>query len=67
MAISGNMHPKEIGKGPISYISGSIIEKRTSAVSGQLEVWYQFGTHVLHSPEANYSYDTLHTVFQKAF
>lgn len=50
-----------------SYISGSIVEKRTSRISGELEVWYQNGKYVLHSPEANYSYDTLHRVFQRAF
>ncbi|MBX2964928.1 MAG: fused MFS/spermidine synthase [Cyclobacteriaceae bacterium] len=51
----------------LSYLSGVIVEKRPSAVSGELEVWYQNSKHVLHSPDANYSFDTLHRVFQKAF
>ena len=50
-----------------SYVVGELIEKRPSSVSGELEVWYQNGKHVLHSPDANYSFDTLHRVFQKAF
>jgi predicted O-methyltransferase YrrM len=50
-----------------SFVSDDIIETRPSAVSGELEVWYQNGKYVLHSPDANYSFDTLHRVFQKAF
>ncbi len=61
------MDPKEIGRNLISYLSGTVVEKRTSAVSGELEVWYQSGKYVLHSPDANYSFDTLHSVFQKTF
>lgn len=51
----------------LSYVSGHIVETRPSAVSGELEVWHQNGKYVLHSPNANYSFDTLHRVFQKAF
>lgn len=58
---------KTVGQQILSYVSGTIVEKRPSAVSGELEVWYQNGRYVLHSPDANYSFDTLHRVFQKAF
>jgi spermidine synthase len=51
----------------LSYVSGTVIERRPSTISGELEVWYQNGKYVLHAPEANYSYDTLHRVFQRAF
>lgn len=51
----------------VSFVSDNIIETRPSRVSGELEVWYQNGKYVLHSPNANYSFDTLHRVFQKAF
>jgi predicted O-methyltransferase YrrM len=50
-----------------SFVSDNIIETRPSTISGELEVWYQNGKYVLHSPDANYSFDTLHRVFQKAF
>jgi predicted O-methyltransferase YrrM len=50
-----------------SFVSDDIIETRPSTISGELEVWYQNGKYVLHSPDANYSFDTLHRVFQKAF
>ncbi|MCU0399207.1 MAG: hypothetical protein MUC73_14035, partial [Cyclobacteriaceae bacterium] len=58
---------KSLGSKLISYVSGTLVEKRSSAISGELEVWFQNGRYVLHSPDANYSYDTLHRVFQKAF
>ncbi|MBX2944492.1 MAG: fused MFS/spermidine synthase [Cyclobacteriaceae bacterium] len=58
---------KSISQQLLSYVSGTIVEKRPSAVSGELEVWYQNGKYVLHSPDANYSFDTLHKIFQKAF
>lgn len=51
----------------LSYVSGTIVEKRPSAVSGELEVWHQNGKYVLHSPDANYSFDMLHKIFQKTF
>jgi spermidine synthase len=51
----------------LSYVAGTIVEKRPSRISGELEVWYQSGKYVLHSPDANYSFDTLHRIFQKAF
>lgn len=51
----------------LSYVSGQVVEARPSTVSGELEVWYQNGRYVLHAPGANYSFDTLHRVFQKAF
>lgn len=50
-----------------SYVSGKVIEKRQSEVNGELEVCYQYGKKVLHSKNANYSYDTLHRLFQRAF
>lgn len=50
-----------------SYVSGKILEKRHSEVNGELEVCYQYGRTVLHSKNANYSYDTLHKLFQRAF
>lgn len=58
---------KNFGHQLLSYVSGTIVEKRPSKVSGELEVWYQNGKYVLHSPDANYSFDTLHRVFQKTF
>ncbi len=51
----------------LSYVSGTVVEKQPSKISGELEVWYQSGKYVLHSPDANYSFDTLHRLFQKAF
>lgn len=51
----------------LSYVAGQLIEKKRSEISGELEVWYQNGRYVLHSKNANYSYDTLHKVFQQAF
>jgi spermidine synthase len=50
-----------------SYVSGRTLEKRHSEINGELEVCYQFGRKVLHSENANYSYDSLHKVFQNAF
>ncbi|MCK6616783.1 MAG: fused MFS/spermidine synthase [Cyclobacteriaceae bacterium] len=58
---------KSIGQHILSYVTGTVVEKRPSAVSGELEVWYQNGKHVLHASNANYSFDTLHKIFQKAF
>jgi spermidine synthase len=58
---------KSVGSKLLSYVSGTLVEKRSSAISSELEVWFQNGRYVLHSPDANYSYDTLHRVFQKAF
>lgn len=58
---------KTVAQQLLSYLSGTIVEKRPSAISGELEVWYQNGKYVLHSPDANYSFDTLHRIFQKAF
>ncbi|MCG9909750.1 MAG: fused MFS/spermidine synthase [Flavobacteriales bacterium] len=49
-----------------SYILGILIDKKESAYSGTLEVWLINGRKMIHSPNANYSYDTLHRVFQKA-
>jgi precorrin-6B methylase 2 len=50
-----------------SYVSGRTLEKRYSEINGELEVCYQFGRRVLHSENANYSYDSLHKLFQNAF
>jgi spermidine synthase len=51
----------------LSYVSGRTLEKRHSQINGVLEVCYQFGRKVLHSENANYSYDSLHKLFQQAF
>jgi spermidine synthase len=48
-------------------VFGRVIERRQSKVSGTLEVWIQYGKYVLHSPEANSSFDTLHKAFKLAF
>ncbi len=50
-----------------SYIWGIILEKRQSALNGELEVWYMYGKNVLFSANANYSYGTLHQIFQHTF
>ncbi|GIV37086.1 MAG: hypothetical protein KatS3mg032_1465 [Cyclobacteriaceae bacterium] len=51
----------------LSYIVGIPVEKQPSRISGKLEVWLQNGRYVLHSTAANYSFDTLHVVFQRTF
>ncbi len=43
------------------------IEERKSEVSGKLEVLYTNGKYVLDTPNVNYSFGGLHTVFQRAF
>lgn len=48
-------------------MSGKCIECRKGDLDHSLEVWYQNGKYVLHSDDANYSFDTLHTVFRKVF
>lgn len=50
-----------------SYITGVLVERQPSKISGELEVWIQNGRYVLHSTKANYSFDTLHLVFQRTF
>lgn len=50
-----------------SYLTGVLVEKQPSSISGELEVWIQNGRYVLHSTRANYSFDTLHRVFQQTF
>ncbi len=50
-----------------SYLTGILVEKQTSTISDELEVWLQNGRYVLHSSWANYSYDTLHRIFQHVF
>jgi spermidine synthase len=52
---------------PPGVANGTILEKRKSAVNGSLEVCFQNGRLLLHSENANYSYDTLHLVFRKTF
>jgi spermidine synthase len=49
-----------------SYIPGILIDKKESAYSGTLEVWLINGRKMIHSQNANYFYDTLRRVFQKA-
>jgi spermidine synthase len=50
-----------------SYLTGVLVERHPSNISGELEVWIQQGRYVLHSTGANYSFDTLHRVFQQTF
>lgn len=52
---------------PFAYFFGKRIATYNSPLSGPLEVWTKRGTNVLHSANANYSYDGLHRVFQKVF
>jgi spermidine synthase len=49
----------------LSYFWEQHIETATSEYSGELTVQWQYGRKVLHSPDANYSFDTLHRVMQK--
>jgi spermidine synthase len=56
-----------LGKLLLSYITGILVEKQPSQISGQLEVWLQNGRYVLHSLYANYSFDTLHRAFRHTF
>ncbi|HAI76752.1 MAG TPA: hypothetical protein DCM08_10940 [Microscillaceae bacterium] len=50
-----------------SYLWGIVLARYPSAFSGELEVWYINGRKMLFSPQANYSFGTLHQVFQAAF
>lgn len=49
----------------LSYIYPVILEKHASSISGDLEVSLQYGKLVLDSTSANYSYGSLHQVFQE--
>ncbi len=51
----------------LSYLYPVKVAVVESTVSGKLEVVMEAGKLVLHSPNSNYSYGTLHTVFQKVF
>ena len=48
-----------------SYVWEQPVASRSSDFSGELTVQWQNGRKVLHAPDANYSFDTLHHVLQK--
>ncbi len=50
----------------LSYIHKIVVEKVTSKFSAELEVAIQEGKYVLNSVNANYSFASLHRVFQQA-
>jgi len=50
-----------------SYILGYSISIYKSELNGTLEVWRINGRKVLNSENANYSFDSLHRIFQKSF
>lgn len=50
-----------------SYILGVKLHEFKSDISGKLELWLINGKKVLNSANANYSFDSLHQVFQDAF
>lgn len=50
-----------------SYVSRITIEKTTTKFNKKLVVAIQDGKYVLNATNANYSYASLHRVFQKAF
>ncbi len=51
----------------LSYIWGFRICTLHSALNGKLEVWYISGKYRLDSEKANYSFGSLHRLFQKVF
>lgn len=51
----------------LSYIWGLRICTLHSALNGKLEVWYISGKYKLDSEKANYSFGSLHRLFQKVF
>lgn len=56
-----------IAKTLLSYIWGLRICTLHSALNGKLEVWYISGKYRLDSENANYSFGSLHKLFQKVF
>lgn len=50
-----------------SYILGYSISTYKSKLNGPLEVWHINGRKVLNSKNANYSFDSVHRIFQKSF
>jgi 2-polyprenyl-3-methyl-5-hydroxy-6-metoxy-1,4-benzoquinol methylase len=50
-----------------SYLWGTILETRSSKYNPTLEVWLINGKKILNAARANYSYGSLHKVFQKTF
>lgn|GEM_PF-217934 len=50
-----------------SFILGVKLHEYHSRLSGRLELWLINGHKVLNSENTNYSFDSLHRVFQKAF
>jgi spermidine synthase len=51
----------------ISYVWGFRIQNLSSELNGRLEVWYISGKYRLDSWKANYSFGSLHRLFQKVF
>ena len=51
----------------ISYISGRLVEKIHSPVSGELYVYYVNGRYILNSARGNYSFGELHVAFRRIF
>ena len=47
-----------------SYFSEFLVEELESDLNGKLSVYYQYGHYVLNSEKANYSFQSLHRVFQ---
>jgi len=50
-----------------SYLLGVKEKTYSTPLNETLEVWFINGRHVLHSANANYSFDTLHSIFQETF
>lgn len=50
-----------------SHFREEVLETVESTVSGRLEVWLAFGHLELNTPNVNYSYGSLDTVFREAF
>lgn len=50
-----------------SYLWGIKLAEYPSSVSGTLELWLINGRKVVHAAHVNYSFHSLHRVFQKAF
>jgi spermidine synthase len=52
---------------PLSFVFDKLIENSSSEINPVLEVVYREGKYLLNSRRANYSYGTLHKVFQVIF
>lgn len=51
----------------LSYIAGKQIEKLSSPINGELNVFYINGKYVLNAKSTNYSFGELHKGFQRIF